>query len=241
MRRRHPAPRPGRRSAVERVTEEGARDTMKSVKWTRLQSRRGLIGLTLTLGLALLSTALLLSGCSEDNITGVTASGPQPTSDFTVDSSAVVPLADPDQLGGGVETGGLRGRASVSIAFWTKSKEFDANAGGTMNLSRTMALDIGANALPSDVEIDAAIWVKTVDREVDWILYDFGPGMTFLKLITLRINKALIEATADADGNFNLWYLNERTFKWELADIGKVNGADVEFKIYHFSKYAVGD
>jgi len=219
-----------------------------------LRGRRVVLNMVSFLVSFMLTGVVLLGGCANDpgGTTGLDAtvlSSEQPP-DFSFDPADVVSADD----AGGVETGGRPiprstgggrstsgGTTVTQIENWDEEKEFEAGVEGTMSLGDDMELWVGSTALGDDVSITAEVWQKTVDGVVEWIQYEFGPTMTFLDAIELRVEESLITSTASASGKYTLWYEDQRTGKWTFEDDGKVVDSRVVFEIEHFSKYAIGN
>ena len=89
------------------------------------------------------------------------------------------------------------------------------------------------------ISMTATLFYYLSDRSVlNGLLLDFRPdGLVFSKPAILQLEAAVLEA-ADRDELTLYWY-NPDTGLWEVEQKVRLDGEEVEFKIYHFSRYAI--
>jgi len=95
---------------------------------------------------------------------------------------------------------------------------------------------------PASIDDDTQITVKT-SREVingkDAIVFEFGPdGLVFSEAAKLNFEMGDLDSAATTAA---LLYFDPRTNDWIIQDSEDVSRGEVEFDIYHFSKYAISD
>ena len=182
---------------------------------------RNLKGFTLIGVLAVLFTALAFTGCSVNSPSA-------PNSDITLSSGKLIGM-----LGG--EASG-----SESILYET-SKAISAEDGGKIEIIHNTYVHEFTVA-PASITSDTEISVKTTSETVagkNAIVFDFGPeGLVFGDAAIL--NFKMDELNLHANTAY-LYYYDTKVKKWILQESASVNLGEVEFEIYHFSKYAISD
>jgi hypothetical protein len=134
--------------------------------------------------------------------------------------------------------GPLLQTCSQSVAGWFSS------AGGELDIEgrcMNVSFYVPRRALSERVRISmtATLFYYYTDRTVlNGLLLDFRPdGLVFSRPAILQLEANVLEA-ADGDVLTLYWY-NPDTGLWEVEQRVKVDGEEVEFKIYHFSRYAI--
>jgi hypothetical protein len=89
------------------------------------------------------------------------------------------------------------------------------------------------------ISMTATLFYYYSERSVlNGVLLDFRPdGLVFSKPSILQLEADLLEA-ADGDVLILYWYNPDKDL-WEVEQKVKVDDGEVEFKIYHFSRYAI--
>jgi hypothetical protein len=89
------------------------------------------------------------------------------------------------------------------------------------------------------ISMTATLFYYYSERNVlNGVLLNFRPdGLIFSKPAVLQLEANLLEA-ADGDVLTLYWY-NPDTGLWEVEQKVKVDDEEVEFRIYHFSRYAI--
>ena len=89
------------------------------------------------------------------------------------------------------------------------------------------------------ISMNASLFFYYGDRVVlKGLLLGFRPdGVVFSRPAVLKLEASVLEAAAG--DVLTLYWFNPETRRWEVEQKVKVDGEEVEFKIYHFSRYAI--
>jgi len=183
---------------------------------------RSLKGFTLIGVLAVLFTALAFTGCSVNTPTA-------PESDSLLLSSGKFLSGDGAQAAG------------METILCETSQQIPAKSGGTIEIVHDSYVHEFTVA-PSSIDRNTQISIKTTSEMVEGknaTVFEFGPdGLVFAEAATLTYQMDELNTRASAA---YLYYYDTNADKWILQGSASVYQGEVEFEIYHFSKYAISD
>lgn len=89
------------------------------------------------------------------------------------------------------------------------------------------------------ISMNASLFYYCGDKVVlKGLFLGFRPdGVVFSRPAIIKLEASVLEAAAG--DVLTLYWFNPETLLWEVQQEVKVNGEEVEFKIYHFSRYAI--
>ena len=149
------------------------------------------------------------------------------------DTEQINPL---DRLIGGYSAGELE---TVQLA--EVDKYISSDRGGEIVIESgelEHKFEVPAGAIPKDTLISVVATKEEVNAK-SAVVFEFGPaGLEFDPAAELEFDIADLNPDLD---KASLYYYNPDRRRWELQEIKSVEDGKVEFKIHHFSKYAISD
>ncbi len=183
---------------------------------------RGLKGFTLVGVFVVLMAALVFNGCSNNSPLA-------PDPEYSISTAKLVPMRSMNPATSGAES------------LCETEKVISADDGGQIDITHEEYCHEFVIA-PASIDDDTEISVKTTKEIIngrDAIVFEFGPdGLVFSEAAKLDFEMGDLDSAARTA---TLLYFDPKANDWVVQATKDVSLGEVEFDIYHFSKYAISD